>query len=412
MNFEILKGTQDFEPSRQIQIESIFSLMRAEFERFGFRPFDTPIIEYLETLTHKYDADAEIVGEIFKVKDRGDRALGLRYDLTTPLCRFVAMHRDLKKPFRRYHIGKVFRDGPIKKGRMREFYQCDCDVVGVSGVSIEAELLELFYSVYKQLNLDVVIELNNNKILQGALLQQGCNADEVEACVLCIDKLKKIGKDGVLAEVKEKGFDVTLVSKAIDILTCKSFAEIEKTATHELLKQGILELKQLAGLIEGTVNYRLNFSMSRGLAIYTGNIWESYDVQARIPSSLGAGGRYDNVIGEYRDANEQIPAVGISFGLEPIMALYESKRVCEGVTSTLIAPLDEAFVLPCLKLARLLRSKGKNVELFYGYKLPKAMDYAKYLGCEEIIVIGKRDLDAKECKVKNLISGAEEVLKL
>ena len=140
MTLEVLKGCTDSLPAEQIQINRILDIIRKNFEKYGFRPFDTPIIEYMDVLARKYDEDAEIVQEIFKVTDRGNRKLGLRYDLTTPLSRYVASQKQLKLPFRRYAIGKVFRDGPIKKGRVREFIQCDGDVIGISGTTIEAEI--------------------------------------------------------------------------------------------------------------------------------------------------------------------------------------------------------------------------------------------------------------------------------
>jgi histidyl-tRNA synthetase len=198
MVYEVLKGTKDLEPSEQIKVNFILDVVRKNFEAHGFRPFDTPIIEYFDTLANKYDDDAEIVQEIFKVKDRGNRELGLRYDLTVPLCRYVASKKQLKLPFRRYAVGKVFRDGPLKKGRLREFIQCDGDVVGVKGIFIEAELLEMFYTTYREIGIDAVIEINNNKILRGVLLQCGFELKDLSSLILSVDKLKKIGEEGIL----------------------------------------------------------------------------------------------------------------------------------------------------------------------------------------------------------------------
>ncbi len=208
MAFEVLKGTKDFLPKEQIKINEILGIIKDGFESFGFRPLDTPMIEYFDTLTLKYDSSAEIVSEIFKVTDRGERELGLRYDLTTPLCRFFAQYnKSLKKPFRRYQIGKVFRDGPIKPGRLREFTQCDADIVGASGVEVEAEMLIMFFSTYKKLGINPVIEINNNKILRGTFLQVGFKEKDLSSLILSVDKLKKIGEKGVLQETKEKGLD-------------------------------------------------------------------------------------------------------------------------------------------------------------------------------------------------------------
>lgn len=408
---EILKGTQDCAPVDQIKINKVLDVIRSNFESFGFRPFDTPIIEMLSTLTLKYDDDAEIVGEIFKLSDRGERELGLRYDLTTPLSRFVAMNPHLKKPFRRYQIGKVFRDGPIKKGRLREFTQCDGDVIGVEGVEIEAEILNMFYSTYKELSINATIELNNNKILRGALLESGFNIDDLSSVILSIDKLKKIKLEGVLTEIKEKNLDEKKAKIAIDILSSKTFDEIKKIAKNEILIDGINELEKLVKYLkEQGVEYRINFSMSRGLDIYTGNIWEAYDLDRTISSSIGSGGRYDKVIGEYANNGKDYPAVGISFGLVPIIAVLDKKEngKTQTVTKILVAPLEKEVAIDAIKLANLLRLQSDNVEVFYGFKMKKIFDYCDYLGVEKLIILGKRDIENKEYILKDLKTKKEE----
>lgn len=412
MEFETLKGTNDSTPKEQIKINKILDVIRNNFESYGFRPFDTPIIEYLDTLTLKYDEDAEIVNEIFKVTDRGERKLGLRYDLTTPLSRFVAANnKALKKPFRRYQIGKVFRDGPLKKGRLREFIQCDGDVIGVSGVEIEAELLQLFFSTYEELGIDAVIEVNNNKILRGSFLQEGFYEKDLSSLILSVDKLKKIGLDGVLKEIEEKGLDSSKAIKAIDILDCKSLEDMEKVAVNELLKEGINELKKLIELMEPFVDYKINFSMARGLDIYTGNIWETFEKNEKISSSIGSGGRFDKVIADYAGINEEIPAVGISFGLAPILACLEKKDERDGISDILMVPLEKSLVADCFKIASKLRNEGKKTEMYYGYKLKKAFDYAQYLGTENIVIYGKKDKENKEYIIKNIDSGVEKKIK-
>lgn len=411
MKFETLKGTNDSLPSEQIKINKVLKVITKNFERFGFRPFDTPIIEYFETLAMKYDEDAEIVQEIFKLSDRGERSLGLRYDLTTPLSRFVAQNnKSLKKPFKRYQIGKVFRDGPIKPGRLREFTQCDADVVGEDGVGIEAELMVLFFETYKEIGISSVIELNNNKILRGALLQSGFGEKDLQALILSIDKLKKIGEDGVLAEINESGFDAVKAKEAISILSSKTFDEIRKKAKDKLLIEGINELEELVKLASPFIDLRINFSMSRGLAIYTGNIWEAYDKTEKISSSIGSGGRYDKVIGEYAGGNEEIPAVGISFGLVPILACLDNGEGKEGLTEILVVPLDESLMKDAFNLAMKLR-EDNNVEIFYKYKLKKAFDYAEHLSCGKIAILGKKDFEEGVYTLKNIVTGKEEKVK-
>lgn len=409
--FEILKGTKDSVPKEQIKINKILNTIKEGFESYGFRPFDTPIVEYCDTLKYKYDDDAEIVQEIFKLSDRGDRELGLRYDLTVPLCRYVAQeYKKLKKPFRRYQIGKVFRDGPIKAGRQREFTQCDGDIIGISGVEIEAETLIMFYDTYVNFGINPILELNNNKILRGALLQVGFENKDLSSIILSIDKLKKIGEIGVLEEIKSKKLDEKKTKDAISILSIKSFEEIKKIAKSELLIEGIQELERLTKLIKPYTEFRVNFSMSRGLDIYTGNIWEAYSLTGNMKSSIGSGGRYDKVIGDYAQNNEQIPALGVSFGLVPIMACLSESDDKEGLTDILVVPLDKELVEKSFEIAKELRI-GKNIEIFYGYKLKKAFEYAEFLGCENVIILGKKDVEEGVYTLKNISSGDEEKIK-
>jgi len=409
MNFEVLKGTKDNNPKEQIKINEILDIIKKNFEKYGLRAFDTPIIEYLETLTGKYNDDAEIVQEIYKLNDRGSRKLGLRYDLTVPLCRYVATQKQLKLPFKRYAIGKVFRDGPLKKGRLREFIQCDGDIIGITGREIEAEILDLFFKTYSQIGISSIIEINNNKILRGAFLQAQFKEKDLSSLILSVDKLKKIGIEKVLEEIKEKKLDVKLAKDAIEILKLKSFNEIKKVSKNELLKEGISELEELTKLLDQSkTKYRINFSMSRGLDIYTGNIWEAYDKDEKITSSIGSGGRYDKVIGDYAENGKEYPALGISFGLVPILNCIGEDNSKESLTNILIVPLENNLVSECFKIANQLRNNGKNVEIDYSFKLKKAFDYADYIGVEEIIVFGNKDLENKTYTIKNLKTKEEE----
>jgi len=415
-NFQILKGTKDYEPKEAIQINFILDIIIKNFKRFGFRPFQTPIIELINTLTFKYDIDAEITSEIFKLNDRGKRQLGLRYDLTTPLLRYISSKKQLKLPFKRYQIGQVFRDGPIKKGRLREFMQCDADVIGIKNIEIELELLNLFSVTFKEIGINSIIELNNNKILQGALLQNGFKKNELSDIILSIDKLKKIGVANVLKEIELKGFDIQKVKTSIEILNSKSLSEIKNIAINETLKKGIKELEELIILIDNldyNIEYRLNFSMARGLDIYTGNIWEVYDKDNFINSSLGAGGRYDNIINEFNNSLN-LPAVGISFGLVPIIEVLNLKSKNlerNSLIDILIIPLKEDFFIDALNLANNYRKNGLNIDIDLNYKLKKAFQYADYLGIKKIIVLGDKDINNNSFKLKDLTTGKENEIK-
>ncbi len=412
MKFEVMKGMKDWVPSEQIEINRILDVIRTNFEKYGFRPFDTPLIESLDTLTNKYDDDSEIVGEIFKVKDRGNRDLGLRYDLTIPLCRYIASQKQLKLPFKRYAIGKVFRDGPIKAGRAREFMQCDADIVGISGQKVEAETLKMFFDTYQELGIKAVLEINNNKILRGALLQEGFKEKDLDSVILSIDKLKKVGEKGVLKEIGDKGLETLKASKAIKILSCKEFKDITKLAKNDLLIEGIKELEELTILLKKLkVEFRVNFSMSRGLNYYTGNIWEMYDKTEKFKSSIGSGGRYDKGIGNYIDDGREFPAFGVSFGLVPILACLQSESPAETLTDIIVCPLEEELYEDSLKIAQSLREKGKNVEICYDYKLKKGFDYAEFVGASEIVIFGKKDLEEGVYTIRNLETKKEVKIK-
>lgn len=421
MTFETLKGTRDYAFIEAKVKEEMFSTLKTEFMKNGFRPFQTPHIEYYDTLTHKYDETAEIVQEIFNVQDRGERKLGLRYDLTIPLCRFLAQHtKSLKLPFRRFHIGSAFRDGPVKSGRLREFEQCDCDVVGLKGQDIEIELMELYYRCYTKLGIDIIVELNSNKILKGALLQSGFKEDELDTGVLIIDKFKKIGEENVIKELVEKGINTEISKRAVSLLTQNSLQELEEKATDELLKEGCEELQKLVrGCEELSIPHRVNVTMSRGHSYYTGNIWEVYDTKGRVKSSIGAGGRYDKGIGNYIGSSEDIPACGISFGVVGMMEILldiEKKgqeNNSGGISKILVVPLNLELITDSIKIANSIREEEmSNVEIFYGCKLKKAFDYAQYLGVEELVIYGLKDKEQSQYVRKNLVSGEERVINI
>jgi histidyl-tRNA synthetase len=403
-DYDVVKGCFDSTPDIQIKLNKIMDIIRKNFELYGFRPFDTPVLEYFETLAGKYDEDSEIVGEIYKLSDRGERKLGLRYDLTVPMCRYVSSQKQLKLPFKRYAMAKVFRDGPIKVGRQREFIQCDADIVGISGQDIEAETLDMYYSTYIELGIKAILEVNNNKILRGAFLQCGFDESELESLILSVDKLKKIGKDAVLDEISAKGLSSSNSAKAIDILSLKSFDEISKVATDDLLVEGIKELSNLvSGLDSFGVEYRVNFSMARGLNVYTGNIFEMYDKSNKVRSSIGAGGRYDKVIGEYAGDLKDYPTFGVSFGLVPIAACLEDKNSSEiSLTEVVVAPLDAELVTFAQKIAKSIRLGGEKTEVCYDFKLKKAFSYSEYVTAKKLVILGKKDVESGVYTIRDL----------
>ncbi|MBN2367460.1 ATP phosphoribosyltransferase regulatory subunit, partial [Candidatus Woesearchaeota archaeon] len=322
MKLQNAKGVRDFLPEEMIPRQKILDKLRAIFELYGYNPLETPAVERLDVLTSKFAGGEEILKEIFKVNDQGKRELGLRYDLTVPMCKVVGMNPNLGLPFKRYQIQEVYRDGPIKLGRYRSFLQCDIDVVGPKSMAAEAEILSIvstFFSEY----FDFRIKVNNRKLLNGILEAASIKKDKMSA-VLSIDKLEKIGAKGVKEELKEKGFPKKEIDSLMKILSIDgSNAEIlkklEPVIKSEEGKQGIAELKDLLGYCKSMAvkNICIDISLARGLEYYTGPIFEVVLNGSEITSSLAGGGRYDKMISGFLGSGDY-PATGISFGIEPI----------------------------------------------------------------------------------------------
>lgn len=408
-----IKGAIDTLPSVQALRNRVTDTLRRNFESYGFAPIETASLNYLELLAHKYDGNAEIVREIYKLRDQGDRDLGLRYDLTVPLCKFITMNRNLKLPFRRYEIGKVWRNGPIKAGRLREFYQCDIDIVGSKEHSVEAELMSLVVTSFRDLGIDVVIKYGNRKLLSELISTVGVRPDKIDAVIGIIDKLEKLTRPEILAEL-EKFMNL---SKAQQLL--QSFHDVGAAmspAKNFENSEGLNEIREFErhltafGIKDSCV---FTPHLARGLNYYTGNIWEVYDRAGRISSSLGGGGRYDNVITDWVDNGQQYPALGFSFGLEPIMAVLsmdEKNAAIDSFVDVLVIPKVASLTIP--KLANDMRKAGLRVLLWHGDKVTKAMEYADKARVPYTCVMGEREIESGTVKLKNMESGKEESFKL
>ena len=193
-----VKGTFDYLPKDMILRNKIISVLRSNFEKYGYLPIETAKLNYFDLLSYKYGDDAEILNEIYRLTDQGERDLGLRYDLTVPFCKVVAMNKNISLPFRRYEIGSVFRNGPVKLGRTREFYQCDVDVVGIDNRYIEAEQILMAINTYKELGIDVIVKYNNRKLMSGLIIYSGISEDKIDSVIGIIDKLDKVDKEDLI----------------------------------------------------------------------------------------------------------------------------------------------------------------------------------------------------------------------
>jgi histidyl-tRNA synthetase len=412
MNIEIAKGVRDIPPEEKILKSRITSTVQSIFENFGFNPLDTPIIERYDVLASKYAGGSEILKETFKLSDQGERDLCLRYDLTVPLARFIAMNQNTKMPFKRYQIGQVFRDGPIKLGRYREFTQCDVDVVGNKEMLAEAELLGIVKKVFEKLNLKIIIKVNNRKILDSILAKINIPEENRTSVILSLDKIEKIGKVSVSKELETLGLDdekieslFTLTEKQEDNnLTIKSLG-------LELGEDAVKEIKDLFRILN-IMNVEAEFwpNLSRGLSYYTGTVFEVFADDSAIKSSIAAGGRYDKMIGNFVGNNQEYPAVGISFGIDVIFEVLKLKeeKLKKTVVKALIISIktdDES-----IRLVSELRDNNIPSDLNLKKGVSKGLEYASNYDIPYVIFIGENELKQNKYKLRDMQSGEEELL--
>ncbi len=412
------KGVRDFLPEEMILRQRIINELKSIFELYGYAPLETPAIERLDVLTSKFAGGEEILKEIFKVEDQGGRGLGLRYDLTVPMCKVVGMNPNLNMPFKRYQVQEVYRDGPIKLGRYRSFIQCDIDVVGTRSMLAEAEILsivETFFSKYFKF----VIKINNRKLLNGLL--DYCNIKKNKmAAVLSIDKLEKIGSNGVKKELKEKDFSEKEIRELLKVFEIKGankelLDKLEKIIDNEEGKEGIKELKELIeySSLMGVKNIIIDISLARGLEYYTGPVFEVFLKNSEIKSSLAGGGRYDKMISGFLGSGDY-PATGISFGIEPIFeALKLEKKLQEKRTVTKVFIIPIKTLKESIKITKSLRDENIKTEIDLMERgISKNLNYANSMGIPYVIFIGEKELKEKKVKLRDMKTGKEEMLDL
>lgn len=406
-----LKGTIDFLPEDQIIRENVINILKASFKKYGYLPLETPILNYYELLAYKYEEGAEILSEIYKLYDQGGRRIGLRYDLTVPFCKVIGMYKDLKMPFRRYEIGRVFRNGPVKLGRLREFYQCDVDVVGIDNRLIEIEQMILVINTFKELNIDINIKWNNRKLMVGILSECGIEEENFNKVIGIIDKMQKISLEELKMELKNIGLSEKTVEKLLDMFnkTVDEYENIFSKTKNEILLEGIEEIKEIQKYIkefEIEDNTIFTPTLARGLGIYTGIVFEFYDKKNRLDCSLGGGGRFDKIITEFMNDGQIYPAVGLSFGLEPIFTILKEEKLSNNNVDVYIIPMDTE--IESLKLANYLRSNNINVLLEMNKrKIKKCFEYADKSSIKYVIVLGEDEIKQKKYTLKNMDTGEQ-----
>lgn len=438
MRPSIPQGTRDFSAEVVRKRNYIFNTIRSIFELYGFEPLETPAMENLDTLMGKYGEEGDKL--IFKILNNGldnpnkkekteqgfqnilqgksDKNIterALRYDLTIPFARYVAMHHgQLTFPYKRYQIQPVWRADRPQKGRYREFYQCDCDVVGSKSLLNELELINIYHQAFSTLNIPVEIKINNRKIL-AALAEKCGGADKLIDITIAIDKLDKIGLDKVKEELTARGLQneqIETIEKYLQINGSNN-EKIQSIKTLlsgiDLAEEGIAELEYL--LTNTNIeSLTADFTLARGLNYYTGTIFEIKALNVSI-GSIGGGGRYDDLTGLFGVPN--IPGVGISFGVDRIYDVMEELQLfpqaVQQTTDVLFFNLGEKESMAAFNLMQQLRNQNIRCELYHEKaKFDKQFKYAEKKNIPHIIIIGESELQNNSCVIKNLSTGEQQ----
>jgi histidyl-tRNA synthetase len=422
-------GMRDFLPPDVLRRQYVIDSIAGVFERYGYEPLQTPVMELMETLMGKYGEDAEKL--IFHAKHpQGKEALALRYDLTVPLVRAFAQNEaKLPLPFKRYQIAPVWRAERPQRGRFREFYQCDADTVGISGMAADAEAVSVAVAALRALGFtDFVVKINNRKLLRGIGEYAGLMGEALSNLYRSIDKLDKIGVNGVREEMSKGGIESAVIDKIMALITSAradrepsyAAAEVSLAALRETLDgnaaamEGLQELDTLMGYLKAMntpeANLDLDFSMVRGLSYYTGPIFEavmlSDDPNERV-GSIAGGGRYDDMIGLFR--KEALPTVGISLGIERLITIMDKREMYPAslnrtVVQTLVTVFSPEARAASMGLASELREAGLRAELFMqdNKALGKQVGYADKKGIVTVAILGPDEIARGEVKFKRL----------
>ena len=438
----IPKGTRDFTPSEVIKRNYIFDIVKKHFQTFGFQPIETPSFENSETLMGKYGDEGDRL--IFKILNSGDflskvddmnyvsknstaitskiSEKALRYDLTVPFARYVVMHQnEIDFPFKRYQIQPVWRADRPQKGRFREFFQCDADVVGSNSLLQEVELVQLYDAVFSDLKLEgVTIKINNRKILAGIAEVIGAK-DKLIDFTVALDKLDKIGEAGVKKEMLEKGISEISIEKATPLFSLKG-TNIEQLTTLKALlassKEGSKGVEELSFILETitelglqTAKLAIDVTLARGLNYYTGAIFEVAASEKVQMGSIGGGGRYDDLTGIF--GLKDVSGVGISFGLDRIYLVLEELGLFPEAIDQSLQVLCVNFgakeAMAALKLVTQLRKNGVKADVYPSdAKMQKQMKYANNRNVPYVVLIGDEELKANSFVVKDMLKGEQK----
>ncbi len=422
---KILPGFMELLPEDQICFNRMYQTIRSVYERFGYLPQDTPVIEYSDVLLAK--AGGETEKQIYRFQ-KGDNDLALRFDLTVPLARYVAQHyNDLVFPFKRYQMNKVFRGERPQKGRFREFYQCDIDVIGVESLELvfDAEMPAVIYQVFKELDFgSFTIRINNRKVLNGFFSELGF-ADRIADILRTIDKLEKIGEQSVAKELAEFGVSSEAAKRILDFIAYKGtndemLAMLDaQNVADETYREGVRELTQVIGYLRRfgveEAAFLIDLTIARGLDYYTGTVYETMLNDYPSMGSVCSGGRYDNLTEYYTD--QKLPGIGISIGLSRLFYQLKENGLLTGapksLTKCLVIPMNESLMDTALEAAALLRAEGINTDVYYQNKgMKQKMKYANRLAIPYVVIIGEDEKAAGTATVKDMESGEQRTIAL
>lgn len=409
INTQNLKGVTDYYGKEQLIRNKIIDTLKTTFENYGYSPLDSSVLYNYDVLAYKYQDGAEILNEMYTLRDQGNRLLGLRYDLTIPFCKVISNEKELRLPFRRYEIGKVFRNGPVKLGRCREFYQCDIDVVGIDGTNIEIEQMLLVLNVFKKLGINIVIKWNNRKLMSCLIKYIGIPEEKVDQVIGAIDKLEKLTTEELIKEFEKIEIDSETVGKLLGIFTKDINYYNNLFIDDPMYQEALKEINEIEESLEKlNIKDKTKFTptLARGLSIYTGTVFEFYDVEKRLTCSLGGGGRYNKIITDFISDGNTYPAVGLSFGLEPIYTILKEELSNENLVNIYIIPMDTE--MECLSLAEKLRNNNINVLVELNKrKIKKCFEYANKENIKYVIVIGSNEIESNCYTIKDMTTGEQ-----
>ncbi|MBR1928124.1 MAG: histidine--tRNA ligase [Paludibacteraceae bacterium] len=424
----IPKGTRDFTPDEMSRRNYIFDTIRSVFRLYGFQQIETPAMENLSTLMGKYGEEGDKL--LFRIQNSGEKAgepaeKGLHYDLTVPFARFVVQNRDkIQFPFRRYQIQPVWRADRPQKGRYREFYQCDVDVIGTDSLLCEVELIQIVKEVFRRLGVRVALHINNRKLLAGIAQVIG-QEDKLTDITVAIDKLDKMGWEKVVDELREKQLPESAINTLAQIQNIKTLDQIKLFLQNsEIGLKGVAELEEIFSTYNSlnphatnpTVDFSLllDLTLARGLNYYTGAIFEVKALDVEIGSITG-GGRYDNLTGIF--GLPGISGVGISFGADRIYDVLNQlnlyPKTSKDTIQLLFAHFGSAERQYCLAWANALRQNGINTEIYPDIcKIKKQMNYADQKQIPFVAIVGETEMQNQVVMLKNMLTGEQKQLSL